>query len=83
MQETSLLAYFCLQPTISDKQKMVFETIRSNERITNMEIANKLNWSINRVTPRVKELREQGLVILDGYRECHITGHTACLWKVC
>jgi hypothetical protein len=36
---------------------------------------------INRVTPRVFELREIGLVEEVGKRKCHDTGGTAIAWK--
>ena len=82
MKDTSLMAYIEVHPTLGDRQARVLSLLERGERLTNMEIAQALGWSINRVTPRVKELRELGLVKLDGYRECSVTGRTACLWTV-
>lgn len=82
VRETSLIAWMRVQP-LGDKQERVYDVIRSNGRVTNMEIAQLLGWSINRVTPRVMELRKMDRVRLDGYRECSVTGRTACVWTVC
>ena len=50
--------------------------------MTNMEVASALHWSINRVTPRVFELRDAGLVVSNGKRRCGVTGNTSYAWKV-
>lgn len=82
MQETSLLSWMHIQANLNDKQERVYQTILQHGRVTNMEIAQFLGWSINRVTPRVLELRKAGLVQLDGYKECSVTGNNACVWSV-
>jgi hypothetical protein len=48
---------------------------------TNAEIADKLGWAINRVTPRCNELRRLELVLDAGRRKCRITGSNAHAWK--
>ena len=81
IQETSLMAYLEIVPSIGAKQKVVFNAICSHNGITNMELAAELRWSINRVTPRVHELRRIGLVKLKEKRNCNITGRLAMAWE--
>lgn len=50
---------------VGDKQRTVLELLVKQD-LTNGEIAKALGWPINRVTPRVKELREKGLVVEKG-----------------
>jgi len=82
MKQTSLEAYRKVLPKIGTRQRDVLEVIRNHEGITNCEIAEELGWSINRITGRVLELREMGLVedagvrMLPGQRKMHG-------WKVC
>lgn len=83
MQLTSLEAYREIQPYLGNAQRQVMD-IMSMFRLTgmtNMEIAKQLGWSINRVTPRVKELRDKGLVKEIGKRCCTVTGRKAIVWK--
>ena len=47
-----------------------------------MEIAAALDWSINRVTPRIKELRDIGVVETAGLRNCKITGEVVNIWRM-
>jgi len=81
IQETSLMAYLEIVPSIGAKQRVVFDAICSHNGITNMELATELGWSINRVTPRVHELRKIGLVKLKEKRNCNITGRLAMSWE--
>ena len=48
---------------------------------TNRMIAKKLDWDINRVTGRVSELREKGLVEHAGNYYDSATNRTVNLWK--
>lgn len=82
MQQTSLLAWDEIKQDLGDKQKIVLDTIRgaSYDGLTNMEISKILDWSVNRVTPRVNELRKLGLVVLVCKRNCRVTGYRALAW---
>ena len=85
VQQTSLEAYRIIQDGLGDKQRRVYNLLRKastvNMDMTNMEIATALHWSINRVTPRVKELRVYGLVVHSQTRICTVTGYRAMAWK--
>ena len=84
MQQTSLSAYYeRVKPSLGERQFAVYRLIKASERDwSNSEIGRALGWSINRVTPRVKELRDLGILTLSGKRRCAITGLTVCAWKV-
>lgn len=82
MQQTSLDAYEKALEKLGDNQRKVYEVIRFFEYATNSMIAQHLNWSINRVTPRVKELRDAGLVVEAFRTVCPITRNKAIYWKL-
>lgn len=85
--DTSLEAYRTrVLPYLADSQRVVYELLAQASGngfdMTNMEVAAALHWSINRVTPRVFELREMGVVMLSQRRRCGVTGNMAFSWKV-
>lgn len=81
IQKTSLWAYQRLEK-IGRKQKDCYRTIEQLGEASNYDIAQELDWEINRVTPRVKELRELKLVE-EAYKALHpITDRTVIYWKV-
>ncbi len=47
---------------------------------TNSELASYLGWTINRVTPRIYELRKADKVAETGKRPCKVTGRSAYSW---
>ena len=83
LQDTSLEAYYTrVLPVLGERQHQVYEVfMRAHHSMTNMEVANILGWSINRVTPRVLELRELGLLEFAERRRCRITGNNAMSWR--
>jgi DNA-binding MarR family transcriptional regulator len=85
VQTTSLFAYEEVKrrknPSLGDRQRAVFEELRQHEDLTNGELAAALNWPINTVTPRCKELREQGRVVEACRRPCRVTGRTCIAWR--
>jgi len=86
VQSTSLEAYFTkVLPNIGRAQAEVYaileDATQKGFNMTNMELAVVLKWSINRVTPRVLELRELGLVVKVCKRKCGVTENNAFAWK--
>ena len=67
--------------TIGNKQKKVYKTIKSLGQATNRMIANDLGWDINRVTGRVTELVNLGMVSESGTFKDMETNRTVTLWK--
>lgn len=70
MKETSLDAYESIQDTITEKQRVIYQVFEDNpnQDFTNEEIKNFIGWEINRVTPRVKELTDAGIIVIVGKR---------------
>lgn len=82
IQPTSLQAYFGeILPDLGRRQKAVLEVFTMGS-FTNAELANLLQWPINTITPRVKELRDLGLLVEDSIRKCSSTGRNAKAWKL-
>ena len=94
MQKTSLEAYFGeVVPNLNQKQKEVMDIFYGDMTMTftNWEVADELEWSINRVTGRVYELRGKGknnklrynpLLIESKVRMCRVTGRNAKAWQL-
>jgi len=80
--QTSLLAFQEIQEKIPECQQQVLRALKILKEATNMEIADFLGWSINRVTPRTKELRDKDFVEQATIRPCKITGRAARAWKL-
>lgn len=81
IQETSREAYQVLKPELGELQETVYNTIMEHPNMSNHDIARYLHWEINRVTPRVKELRDKGLVFFSSYKEDGITNRRVMCWK--
>lgn len=80
-QDTSLWAYNLATQNIGTKQKEVLDCLRFYPNATNAEIAARLGWPVNRITPRILELRKMDLVHDAGKRKCAVTGSTAHAWR--
>ena len=79
--DTSLWAYAQATQDLGAKQKEVIDALRFFPDATNAEIAARLGWPVNRITPRCLELRQQGLILEAGRRRCKVTGSMAHAWK--
>ena len=85
LTNTSRKAYLNeVAPTLGARQIAVCEVFEhAGERdFTNSELSEELGWTINRVTPRVKELRQYGILTLARERQCRITGRRVKAWKM-
>lgn len=84
LQDTSQKAYENeVKPTLAPRQLAVLAVFeRSAGRdYTNSELAQELEWTINRVTGRVKELRESGHLEDSGKRMCRVTQREVHAWR--
>jgi hypothetical protein len=80
---TSLNAYHGeVKSTLKTREDDVFRAISALGEASNSELAEYLKWSINRVTPRVLELRDANKVELARIRECKVTGRQVKTWKL-
>lgn len=70
-----------LQPTVGKKQKTVYGVIKHHSPTTNRNIAHVLGWEINRVTGRVTELVNKGMVKASGTIFDKNTNRTVTTWE--
>ena len=68
-------------PTIGMKQQTVYGEIKAKGKVTNRMIAKSLGWDINRVTGRVTELVNLGMVTSNGTYKDKQTNRTVTLWE--
>ena len=80
MRDTSLEAYRSLE-NLNEKQKTVYWTIKNRGPIADIQIAELLQWPINRVTPRRNEL-EKASLIHSKKKIKTSTGRSAHAWVV-
>lgn len=79
MRDTSIEAYYSLVK-VNQKQKMVLDTIKQIYPCTDQDIATKLDWPINRVTPRRGELEKLSLIESKG-KQLTSSGRRAHAWQ--
>ena len=79
--ETSYLAYESILGKIGGRRLQVLSAIYDLGECCNVEIAARLNLEINKVTPRVKELREAGAVVL-AKKDVGPAGRLVCFWRL-
>ena len=82
IQKTSLEAFQVLKPDLDNRQRIVYRLIHENKGLCNHDISHILGWEINSVTPRVKELRDMGLVVCSHEKQDPSTNRTVMCWKV-
>lgn len=81
IQSTSKEAYQEIKRDLGRRQQEVLNFIRNHPSVSNLGIAEGLNLPINSVTPRVKELREAGLVEEDSIKPSP-SGRNAIHWRL-
>lgn len=77
---TSKEAYQKLKK-LGDKQQQVLDALGDLGIASNQDIAEALGWSINRVTGRMKELRDYGYVAVHGLKTNQF-GNSVKTWCV-
>ena len=82
IQDTSLVAYFRISPSLNRKEQQVLEVLKRiyPHNRTNREVAENLRWDICRVTGRTNSLVKKGMVEHSTVRKCRITGFKAIGW---
>ena len=81
IRKTQVNSLKALTPTIGMKQQTVYGAIKTTVPATNRMIAKALGWDINRVTGRVTELVNLGMVTSNGTYKDKQTNRTVTLWK--
>jgi len=84
IQQTSLIAFTEIKQSLGVRQLEVYRFLSSHldQYFSNTELSYALELPINRITPRIYELRRAGLVKSYGKRYCRITGKEVLVWQV-
>jgi len=83
VRETSYAAYQEIWADIGDKQRDVILAGRLFGRpFCNAELADRLGWPINCITPRVKELRDRGILVDAGKKPGPPAGRKVHYWRL-
>jgi len=82
IQDTSLEAYNVLLPELGKMQTMIYNVLKVYPNSSNHDLSEILEKPINSVTPRVKELRDKGLVICTSHKIDTITKRRVMCWSV-
>ena len=82
IQNTSLEAYKVLQPELGKMQVMIYNVLKVYPNSSNHDISEILDKPINSITPRVKELRDKGLVICTSHKTDPSTNRRVMCWSV-
>ena len=81
MRDTSLLAYADVLENLGERQMQVFRKLRELKFASNFKLAQELGLPINRVVPRIKELRDYGVVMFYRKEICPQTNKLVTIWK--
>lgn len=82
IRPTSLLVYADVLENLGERQTIVYKAILDLKSSSNTMIAEHLNLPINCITPRVNELRKDGVVMQDKKDVCPITKKIVLFWRV-
>jgi len=82
IRKTSIEAYHSLLPSLSSRQSLVYNVIKMYPGSSNLDLCRIMDIPINSVTPRVKELRELGLVVCIGTKQDRVTKRSCMVWSV-
>ena len=66
---------------LDGKRKTIYDILKTKGKATNRMIAKALGWDINRVTGRVTELVNLGMVTSNGTYKDKQTNRTVTLWE--
>ena len=82
VKDTSLLAYSEVLETLGERQLEVYKALYELKEANNTMISEKLNLSINNVTPRINEMRSYGIIRQSKKDICPFTKKMTIFWKV-
>jgi len=80
MRKTSLDAYNSIRHKLTKKQIEVYSMYRIYGNMTNEEVAEKLGWTINRITGRTLELVKHTMLEAKGFKK--VGGYRHTIWGI-
>ena len=81
IEQMSVEAFKSIIPTLGERQQLVLDVIIDNPGCCNREIAFLVGLEINKVTPRVFELRSMNLVKSSGWKVDDVSGCRVNTWE--
>ena len=84
MTHTSREAWHIIKPDVSSRQKNILDALLEDRfymDFTSMELARKLRFPRDMVSPKLTELARKGLIIVEKVRPCRVTGYRAQAWR--
>jgi|GEM_PF-4920674 len=81
MRDTSLLAYSEVIENLGEKQMLVFRKLRELKFASNFQLSKELRIPVNRICPRIKELRDYKIVMFYKKDICQDTNKLVTYWK--
>ena len=81
MQQTSMDAYQSIKWQLNPRQRQILHQLSISGCCTNEKLSDLLGLPINRITPRILELRRKGLVKMM-YQEPGKSGRMANVWGI-
>jgi hypothetical protein len=78
---TSLLVYAEVLENLGERQALVYAKLRQLKSASNFMLSKELHLPINQICPRIKELRDMGVVRQHKKDICKETGKLVCYWK--
>lgn len=82
IQKTSLEAFEVLKPDLNHLQRVIYNVLKIYPDMSNHDLCFVTNKPINCITPRVKELRDKGLVVCSGSKKDEFTHKRVMVWRV-
>jgi hypothetical protein len=86
IMQSSLDAWIYMQSEnkVNENQTIILDWVKSVDPmpVSNSDIAKGLGWGINRVTPRVLELRKMNKLVHVSYKVDLFSGRTCMTWAL-
>ena len=81
-RKTQVDAFAGIQQKLGAKQRAVAHALKILGEASNKDLSQALGWPINRVTGRVTELVDRGIVTTDSTKRDAETNRTVTVWKL-
>jgi len=82
IQWTSLDSFNEIKVHLGDLQQQVYDVLEEHPNSSNHDLSRLMGKPINCITPRVKELRDLGLIVNCGFKKDDVTFRNVLIWKV-
>lgn len=81
-RKTQVDAFDSIKQKLGAKQRAVAHALKVLGEASNKDLSKALGWPINRVTGRVTELVDRGIVTTDSTKKDPDTNRTVTVWRL-